>query len=975
MNAPIRARCRVSGLPLSSARRMLSGLVAGMILLPVTALAGPLPNVAFYYGQHPPVDVLRAFDWIVVQPYAKFDPRSYDGPHSQAFAYVSLGEVHNNSPLLQEIPKECLAGRNPVWKSQVVNQTLQTCRNFYLDHVFAPLWQRGFRGFFLDTLDSYRIVATTKTARARYRTGLVALIRAVKQRYPTARLILNRGFSLLDRIKGDVAAVAAESLFDAWSEKRHAYEAVPPATRKNLLRELQRVQRLGLPTIVIDYLPPGQRAAARRDAGRIAKLGFVPYVTNATLNIVGTGRIEVLPRKLLLLHAGGDAMNNNLNWYAAMPLNHLGYATHILDVAHTALPAGPQTGKIAGIVTWFDTNRIPHANRLYRWLRTQMQAGVPVVMLGEFGFAPDAMHLAPLGLALGRQPHEPVKAQVSQSARGMIGFETPALPTVNGFVPLRLEHGRSLLQITAGRQSETAAAITPWGGYALDPYVLRQLPQGTAAKGELQAAWILNPFAFFKAALRLPDQPVPDTTTANGRRLLMAQIDGDGFDNGSWLARYRGKPAALVVLKQILEPYRIPVAASVIASEFAPHGLFPAAKIAALQPIARAIFRLPWVEIASHTYSHPFDWPALEKNPGLSAGLHLAPNASGTVDGTIRYAKGKHQKYGYNLPVPGYRFSPQMEVTGSIDIINRLLAPPGKKVRIIQWSGDTNPDAQVLALAYRDGVMNINGGASTISRNHPSLTNVASLGLWKGDYFQVYAPDANEDVYTHNWQPPYCGFAHVIQTFELSGAPRRLEPIDIYYHFYSGARSCALAQLKKVYRWALAQPTTPVFPSTYSRIALGSEHATIARYGAGYRIRGYGKDQELRLPLRAGYPDLGASRNIVGYRDHGPVRYIHLGPGGTAYLVLQSAPPTAPYLRDANGLVEGFTRTSDGFALRIDAQAPLQLTFGNVRVGCILHNGGKNVTSKVENGFMQYRTAAHRTQLQLRCPPWEKAQH
>ncbi|MGT2493986.1 hypothetical protein ACU4GD_34540 [Cupriavidus basilensis] len=35
-----------------------------------------------------------------------------------------------------------------------------------MDKVITPLWQRGFRGFFLDTLDSYQLVAKTDAERA-----------------------------------------------------------------------------------------------------------------------------------------------------------------------------------------------------------------------------------------------------------------------------------------------------------------------------------------------------------------------------------------------------------------------------------------------------------------------------------------------------------------------------------------------------------------------------------------------------------------------------------------------------------------------------------------------------------------------------------------------------------------------------------------------------------------------------------------
>ena len=48
--------------------------------------------------------------------------------------------------------------------------------DFFTNQVITPLWQQGYRGFFLDTLDSYQLVAKTPEARARQEAGLIAAI-------------------------------------------------------------------------------------------------------------------------------------------------------------------------------------------------------------------------------------------------------------------------------------------------------------------------------------------------------------------------------------------------------------------------------------------------------------------------------------------------------------------------------------------------------------------------------------------------------------------------------------------------------------------------------------------------------------------------------------------------------------------------------------------------------------------------------
>jgi peptidoglycan/xylan/chitin deacetylase (PgdA/CDA1 family) len=946
----------------------LAAIALSMLASMAAARAAALPSVAFYYGAHPPAGVLQDFDWVVVQPDSLASAAPLMGAHTEVFAYVSLGEVAIGSAAARAMPARCRLGENRLWQSWIVDQAAPACRSFYLDQVLEPLRARGYRNFFFDTLDSYRLALKSPRERAAYRAGLIALIRAVHGRDPSGHFIFNRGFELLGSLEDQgVIAVAAESLYGGWNQRDRRYVAVAPDDTRALLARLEAVRKRGLTAIAIDYLPSADRARAELLARRIASHGIVPYVGNAALDIVGVSTITPLPRRVLMLYDGsGSAMNNNAEWYAAMPLNHLGYDTRIIDVSRAPLPSGPLTGQAAGIVTWFDSDHFPRSAATWDWLRAQMKAGVPVAVLGHFGMPVSASGLAPLGLRLGKPPPAGLhRARIARADSRYVGFEGPALASAPDFSPIRLAgDGTALLEVELARRTEIAAAVTPWGGYALAPYVLRSLPRGDLSQGAAQATWIIDPFRFFRAALRLPPVPVFDYTTANGRRLLFALIDGDGFSSLSWIGAYRDQPAAEVILKRVLERFRLPVTASVIASGFVEPGRYPAAEVATLRPIARRIFSLPWVQIGTHTYSHPFDWRALERDPGLSAGLHIGRGGAAAAR-----ARGNDPalKYGLNLPVPGYRFSAAMEVTGSADIIDRTLAPPGKRVRIIQWSGDTNPDARVLAIAYRAGLQNINGNNSTITRAHPSLTDVVPLGVWKGPYFQVYSPIADENEYTHEWQPPYCGFSQAIQTMEMTDRPRRLTAMEIYYHYYSGARACALKELRAVYRWAERQPSTPVFAATYSRIATAFGSAGLALTGQGFRARGYGPDRELRIAASLGYPDLARSRNVAGFDDFEGRRYIHLGPGEEAVLFLETAAPREPYLQSANGLIEALRRKPGKLVLRLRARVPLAFTLANT-AHCRTRIDGKARRGSADgHGNMSFQLEGDRARIAVSC--------
>ena len=254
-------------------------------------------SVAFFYGDRVPVDRLSHFDVAVVEPDAAFDPREHAGAGPQWFAYVSVGEVLANRNYFSAMPRRWLTGRNKDWDSAIVDQSARGWPAFFVRHAISPLAQRGFRGFFLDTLDSYQLIAKNEHDRARQRAGLVAVIRAIKKRYPDAHLILNRGFEILPEVHDLVSAVAFESLYGRWDQGNRQYGEVPQADRDWLLGQARAVRdRYGLPVVSIDYCPPEEPARCREIARKIAADGFVPYVTDGGLQTVGVGPGEAAAR-------------------------------------------------------------------------------------------------------------------------------------------------------------------------------------------------------------------------------------------------------------------------------------------------------------------------------------------------------------------------------------------------------------------------------------------------------------------------------------------------------------------------------------------------------------------------------------------------------------------------------------------------------------------------------------------------------
>lgn len=559
-------------------------------------------------------------------------------------------------------------------------------------------------------------------------------------------------------------------------------------------------------------------------------------------------------------------------------MNHLGLEV-VYRPVNSPLPSDREMQGFRGVITWFDRfDVVPDADAYCLWLKAQIARARKLVILGEPGILRDENRtMTPacqeffeaFGASYQAEFTEnPFLLEVVLKDPHMVEFERKislAEEPKYSIYKSRLPENKVYLKIKRRDLSESESDLVfagPHGGFAHSSWVLYENPDLK------KAHWRLNPFEFFNKAFGMDPLPRPDATTLNGRRIFFSHIDGDGIVNISHIDQksFSGK----IIYEEILRRLNLPIAVSLISGYFE----LPKYQAPAVTDLYAKILSLPNTEVASHTLSHPLVWK-----------------------------KGK-----LALDIPGYSFSENKEIDGSVGAIGDLIQSLhiDKKVRLFFWSGDCLPSHEAIARSYRLGLANLNGGNPRFDRRFDSYAFVRPLGILRGRYRQIYSAAPNENDYTNLWKGPYWGFRDVIETFKNTENPIRVKPINVYYHFYSGERMESLAALKQVYEYALNQEIFAVSVSEYAGLVHDFFEAQIYDLKDGFGFYHQGNLRTIRFDREARHVDFFRSKGVLGYRHDKGSLYVFLDESPLHEIYLRLDEPDRPYVREASFWIKNF---------------------------------------------------------------------
>jgi hypothetical protein len=679
-------------------------------------------------------------------------------------------------------------------------------------------------------------------------------------------------------------------------------------------------------------------------------------------------KIEALPMsmKRTILGIYNNQPNSILEYsdlfqFAVTPLEHLGAKVVFVD-GGKELPFLDEQDDVRGILIWnvqaFDAVA---AEVLLDWILLAMDKGKKIFLVGHPPWDRVTPHRSnkekmalfweKIGLKReGRWVLEPYDVTVVQEKENLFDFEksfqgklppfeiiTTVSDDVENILSAHQESFRG-----AGERSYLSSLITrnSKGAYATPGYLIFL----QAVERRFFRKWYVNPFELFNLVFDLASLPKADATTLCGKRIYYSQIDGDGWNNYSEVKKKEGGfiYSADIIYNEILKAFpHLPVTVAPIMADLDPEWVGSVES----QEIAKKIFALANVEAGSHTYSHPFDWAFFENYTPEKEIPYLSRYPFGNwrdrslfasfwrwmgVSSGFRKQIATDFRYplvsldaGYETP-RGYANQPfdlEKEIIGSYEKISALL-PPGKKVKILQWSGDAMPFAAAIRMTKSVPLANINGGGTRFDSEFDSYAWVSPLSREVQGLRQPYSSMSNENEYTSLWTAKFYAFNQLPITWKTTELPYRIRPMNLYYHIYSGEKIASLAAIKDNLAFATRSEIIPIHADEYSRIVESFYQISfLGNPDNNLRIIGRDKIQTIRFDnvVFTGV-DFSSSKGIMGQRHlHGSL-YVHLDPTIEEPVISLKSIPVAdrepvehlPYLIASSYQIERLTRINEG---------------------------------------------------------------
>jgi hypothetical protein len=346
-------------------------------------------NYIVYYGAGRAADLAR-YDLAITQPdtLTAKELTQLKAQGTLVVAYLSIGEVEPDRPWYSDgrVDQAWVLGQNENWGSYYVDAGQPGWQKLMVALVGEYL-QKGFDGVFLDTVDTVDLFPATTP-------GMIALVQALRQSYPDALLVQNRGFAVMDQTASVMDAVMFEDLSTTYNFEAKSYGYADNSATAADLAKLK--QRTGLTILALDYVPPDNPGGAARAVAIAQGYGFVPAVSVINLDdLPDYGLAQGGPANVRISKVGAQMVGETVHLSAVventglsaaqqvtltLDVNGVPLAQTVRDLAvgerytwQVAWPAAQENAQITFATPFADANAI---NNVFKFTYTPATLGI-----------------------------------------------------------------------------------------------------------------------------------------------------------------------------------------------------------------------------------------------------------------------------------------------------------------------------------------------------------------------------------------------------------------------------------------------------------------------------------------------------------------------------------------------------------------------------------------------------------------------
>jgi uncharacterized protein (TIGR01370 family) len=163
--------------------------------------------IVFETISHPPLEFLLGKKKEVLGYLNVAESSEWEGDFAQRKAQ---GLLLQENPLIKGSWSVDL--RDPVWKKSLLQEKIPS------------ILGQGFTGLFLDQIDVALMLEKQDAKKyAGMRDAAVDLVRSIRRAFPNIRIMMNRGFEILEQVGEAIDYELAETLYTAYNEKTKSY--------------------------------------------------------------------------------------------------------------------------------------------------------------------------------------------------------------------------------------------------------------------------------------------------------------------------------------------------------------------------------------------------------------------------------------------------------------------------------------------------------------------------------------------------------------------------------------------------------------------------------------------------------------------------------------------------------------------------------------------------------------------------------